>query len=161
MEHSPIAFTSGEVSKYYAARVPHLKQRRTAEWRGPCPLHHGKHHNFAVEFGTGRWFCHSQCRRGGTLIDLEMALTGADFRAALAAVHAVVGRPMPERVRMTREEWRAIREGREREERERCEAEYFAGAAILLLEGELDVFRSTPQNVECGPIFSTRFGMIR
>ena len=29
-----IQFTLGEVSTYYAARVPHLKQRRAAEWRG-------------------------------------------------------------------------------------------------------------------------------
>ena len=37
MADSAITFTSGEVSTYYAARVPHLKQRRAAEWRGACP----------------------------------------------------------------------------------------------------------------------------
>ena len=44
-----IQFTPGEVSTYYAARVPHLKQRRAAEWRGACPIHHGKNDNFAVD----------------------------------------------------------------------------------------------------------------
>ncbi len=67
-----------------------------------------------------------------------MALTGTDFRTALAAVYAILGRPMPARARMTREEWRVVREGQEREERERSEAEHFAGAALLLLEDQLE-----------------------
>jgi hypothetical protein len=49
-----IAFTPGEVASYYAARVPYLKQRRAAEWRGACLIHHGKNDNFAVEPDTGR-----------------------------------------------------------------------------------------------------------
>jgi len=59
-----ITLTPGEVSRYYAARVPHLKQRRATEWRGPCPIHHGKDDNFAVEPSSGLWFCHSSCGRG-------------------------------------------------------------------------------------------------
>lgn len=138
MAESAITFASGEVSIYYAARVPYLKQRRASEWRGPCPIHHGKDANFAVVPATGLWYCHSQCGRGGDLLDFEMSMTGADFKAALAAVHAILGRPMPARARMTSQEWRAAREAGEREERDRCEAGYFAGAAILLLEGELE-----------------------
>ena len=79
MADSAITFTSGEVSTYYAARVPHLKQRRAAEWRGACPIHHGNDDNFAVEPATGRWCCHSTCGRGGDILDLEEALTGGDF----------------------------------------------------------------------------------
>jgi hypothetical protein len=39
------------------------------------------------------WYCHSQCGRGGSLFDLEMALTGADFHSAANEVRRIVGRP--------------------------------------------------------------------
>jgi putative DNA primase/helicase len=92
----PITFTLGEVSTYYAARVPHLKQRRAAEWRGACPIHHGKNDNFAVDPVTGRWFCHSTCGRGGDLLELEAALTGGGFPTRKAEVFRLVGRIEPE-----------------------------------------------------------------
>jgi putative DNA primase/helicase len=87
-----IAFTDAEISAYCAARVPHLTQRRAAEWRSACPIHHGKNDSFAVDAATGRWFCHSTCGRGGDICDLEMALTGADFKTAKAAIFGIVGR---------------------------------------------------------------------
>lgn len=96
MRDSPIRFTPAEVSSYYAARVPHLKQRRAAEWRGPCPIHDGKDDNFAVEPATGRWFCHSTCGRGGDILELEEALTGGDFPTWKAEVFRLVGRIEPE-----------------------------------------------------------------
>jgi hypothetical protein len=83
-----ITFTSGEASSYYAARVPHLKQRRAAEWRGACPVHHGKNDSFAVDPATGRWFCHSTCGRGGDILELEEALSGGDF--PMAGIRALV-----------------------------------------------------------------------
>ncbi|MCE5308532.1 MAG: DUF3987 domain-containing protein [Acidobacteriales bacterium] len=92
MADSAITFTSGEVSAYYAARVPHLKQRRAAEWRGACPIHHGKNDNFAVDPNSGRWFCHSACGRGGDILELEAALTGGDFSTRKAEVFRLVGR---------------------------------------------------------------------
>ncbi len=92
MEDSRLAFTPGEVSTYCAARLPQLKQRRAQEWRGPCPIHKGKRDSFAVDASTGQWFCHSACGRGGDICDLEMALSGVDFKAAKAAIHAIVGR---------------------------------------------------------------------
>ena len=55
MADSAITFTAGEVSTYFALRVPQLNQRRATEWRGPCPIHHGKNDNFAVEANTGRY----------------------------------------------------------------------------------------------------------
>src|ERR1022692_1898336 len=91
-----ITFTSGEVSTYYAARVPHLKQRRAAEWRGACPIHHGKNDNFAVDPATGRWFCRSTCGRGGDILELEEALTGGDFPTRKAEAFRLVGRIEPE-----------------------------------------------------------------
>jgi putative DNA primase/helicase len=92
MVESAISFTSEEVATYYAARVPHLQQRRAAEWRGACPIHHGKNDNFAVEPGSGRWFCHSTCGRGGDILELEAALSGGDFPTRKAAIFSLVGR---------------------------------------------------------------------
>jgi len=87
-----IAFTRGEISAYYAARSPNVPQTQAGEWRGPCPIHKGKRDSFAVEAATGRWFCHSGCGRGGDMIELEMALTGADFKAAKAAIYGIIAR---------------------------------------------------------------------
>ncbi len=91
-----VQFTPGEVSTYYAARVPHLKQRRAREWRGACPIHQGKNENFAVEPDTGRWFCHSTCGRGGDILELEAALSGGDFPTRKAEVFRLVGRIEPD-----------------------------------------------------------------
>ena len=96
MTDSVITFTSGEVSIYYTARVPHLQQRRAAEWRSACPIHHGMNDSFAVEPDTGRWFCHSTCGRGGDILELEAALTGGDFPTRKAEVFQLVGRIEPE-----------------------------------------------------------------
>ena len=96
MADSAITFTSGEVSTYYAACVPQLKQRRAAEWRGPCPIHQGKNDSFAVDPATGHWFCHSTCGRGGDILELEAELVGGDFPTRKAEVFRLVGRVEPE-----------------------------------------------------------------
>lgn len=101
MADSAITFALSEVSAYYAVRVPHLKQRRAAEWRGACPIHHGKNENFAVDPATGRWFCHSTCGRGGDMLELEAVLTGGDFPTRKAEVFRLVGRIEPEYGRNT------------------------------------------------------------
>lgn len=90
---SNISFVPSEVSIYYAARVPYLKQRRAPEWRGPCPVHHGTGDNFAASAATGEAFCHSQCGRGWDILALEQALTDADFKTAKAEVFRIIGRP--------------------------------------------------------------------
>jgi putative DNA primase/helicase len=95
MANSAITFTSGDVSAYYAARVPNLQQRRAAEWRGACPIHHGKDDNFAVEAATGDAYCFSACNDGWDMIGLEMALNGTDFKTARAEVFRLVGRIEP------------------------------------------------------------------
>jgi DNA primase len=92
MMASLISFTTSEVSKYYAARIPSLKQRRAAEWRGPCVIHDGIDDNFAVNAETGQAYCHSQCARGWDIIGFEQALSGADFKTAKAEVFSIVGR---------------------------------------------------------------------
>ena len=93
---SAITFNQDEVAHYYMVRLPHLKQRHGAEWRGACPIHKGDRDSFAVESDTGRWSCFSRCGRGGDVIELEKALTGADFKTAKAEVFNIVGRrPTP------------------------------------------------------------------
>ena len=85
-------FTTAEIAAYYADRVPDLKQAGAGQWRGPCPIHYGNDANFAVDVETGRWYCHSQCGRGGSIIKLEMELTGAEFTQAQEEVLRIVGR---------------------------------------------------------------------
>jgi DNA primase len=94
-------FRTSEISRFYAARVPDLRQTDASQWRGSCPIHHGRDDNFAVEAATGRWFCHSQCGRGGGIIALEMELSGTDFTRAKAEVYRLIGRT-PERARRRR-----------------------------------------------------------
>jgi putative DNA primase/helicase len=86
-------FSPSEISAYYAARLPKLQQRGH-EWRGPCPIHNGTGDNFSVNAKTGMWCCHSQCGRGGSMFDLEMALTNTEFVVAANEVRRIVGRPV-------------------------------------------------------------------
>ncbi len=90
--HSHSELSPAEVSRYYAVRHPDLPQRGS-EWRARCIIHNGKDPNFSVNAETGLWCCHSQCNRGGSVYDLEMALTNADFPTAAREVRRIVGRP--------------------------------------------------------------------
>jgi hypothetical protein len=144
MFRNRITFTAAEVVAYYRTRLPKLSQRGR-QWRGVCALHRGKRFSFSVNPETGCWYCFADCGRGGSLIDFEMMLTGADFMTALAAVFAIVGRAMPERARMTRDEWQAAQEARERENQERLEALYFADAAVIMAEDLLEQLGSCDQ----------------
>jgi P4 family phage/plasmid primase-like protien len=89
--HSHGDLTPFEISEYYRARMPNLDQRGS-EWRAGCPIHNGKDPNFAVNAENGLWMCHSQCGRGGSIYDLEMALTGAEFPEAAREVRRIIGR---------------------------------------------------------------------
>jgi putative DNA primase/helicase len=90
--HSHGDLTPSEVSFYYSIRTPDLPQRGT-EWRARCPIHQGDGLNFSVNAETGMWMCHSQCGRGGSIYDLEMALSSADFPDAAREVRRIIGRP--------------------------------------------------------------------
>src|SRR5271156_56880 len=98
-------FTHAEIAAYYAVRVPNVKQNASGQWRGPCPIHRGTRHSFAVSPGTGQWYCHSQCDRGGSIIKLEMAITRAAFKTAKAKVYQVIGR---KNERAGHGEWRTV-----------------------------------------------------
>jgi len=87
-----IEFNPSEISYYYARRVPSLRQGKTKEWRGPCPVHHGDLDSFAVDSTTGLAHCHSTCGRGWDIVSLEQKLTGKDFAAAKAEVFALLGK---------------------------------------------------------------------
>jgi DNA primase len=86
------SFGPRDVATYYRVRVPTLRQSHAIEWRSRCPIHQGCGDNFAVKSTDGAWFCHSKCGRGGSMLDLEMALTGLDFMAAKSGVLKIVGR---------------------------------------------------------------------
>jgi len=74
--------------------MPRLEQRGS-EWRAGWPIHNGKDPNFSVNAETGLWMCHSLSGRGGSVYDLEMALSSADFPDAAREVRRIVGRPDP------------------------------------------------------------------
>src|SRR5262245_52683059 len=88
-----MTFESGEVHKYYAARVPRLRITNQREWRGPCPIHQGTNPNFAVNAETGLAQCRSTCGRGWDMIALEMEISGLDFARAKENVFDIIGRP--------------------------------------------------------------------
>lgn len=54
--------------------------------RCACPIHHGKDANMAVK---ERWFRCYRCGKSGTVIDLQMALSGADFQQAIQELDAM------------------------------------------------------------------------
>lgn len=55
-----------------------VKARR--DGRCPCPIHHGKNPNMAVK---DKWFRCYRCGASGTVVDLQMALSGSDFASAV------------------------------------------------------------------------------
>jgi hypothetical protein len=131
-----IELAPGEVAQYYAMRVPELRQRGK-RWRGRCPIHRGKRDSFSVDPETGLWRCWSDCGRGGNIIALEIALTGAAWREAVAEVERIIGRVLLD-LPATRTERRVFAERRERELREIRAAEFFRIAAISVAEQILE-----------------------
>jgi len=77
--------SASDVERHVRVRIPKAK-RQGAEWRAPCPIHKGQRDSFAVSVETGEWYCHSRCGRGGSLFDLEMELTGCDYRTAVERI---------------------------------------------------------------------------
>jgi hypothetical protein len=91
----PITLTRAEVSTYFRARMPGMRQTSAKEWRAGCPVHEGEDPNFAVEAATGFSRCFSTCDRGWDIIGLEQELTGAGFKEARDTVFSIIGRPLP------------------------------------------------------------------
>ena len=71
--------------------VPMLLNHYGVRIRGgrcACPIHHGKDANMAVK---DRWFRCFRCGASGTVIDLQMALSGSDFGCAVRELDALFG----------------------------------------------------------------------
>ena len=83
-------FTPAEIACYYSVRAPQIRQIGR-EWRGPCPFHNGVRDSFAINPETGEWFCHSECRCGGSLLDFECRHSGKPFAEAACEVRAILG----------------------------------------------------------------------
>ena len=128
--------SASEIAVYYSSRVPDLAQRGK-RWRGRCPIHRGKGNNFSVDPDTGLWRCWSSCGRGGDIISLDMELTGAAWRGAVAEVEHIVGRVLLDRP-PSRVERRLMAEQRERQSLEVRDAEFFRIAAGELAEQILE-----------------------
>jgi 5S rRNA maturation endonuclease (ribonuclease M5) len=86
-------FTSSEVASYYRTRFPDLKQAGP-EWRGPCPVHQGDDANFAVNPENGLAYCHSQCGRGWSILQLEQEVSGRHWKECRQEIYSIVGRPI-------------------------------------------------------------------
>ena len=65
-----------------------------AEWRGPCPVHQGDDANFAVNPENGLAYCHSQCGRGWSILQLEQTISGRRWKECRDDVNVIVGRPV-------------------------------------------------------------------
>jgi len=92
-----IHFSEHEIARYYEARIPNKLHRQGKELRAPCPIHHGTRESFAIDLETGRWYCHSQCGRGGSIFDFEREITGVNGQSARDAVFQLAGHIEPER----------------------------------------------------------------
>ena len=137
--------TPSEVRNYYLERVPWIRSSRGIQWRGPCPLHHStnkKSVSFVINPTNGFWNCKSQCGRGGDIISLEMELTGVNFITALSQIYNILGKPVPERHQLTREEYISFRDTKLAAEKEQSDSDNFAIAAIALAEEVLSVLDS-------------------
>ena len=70
----------GKYDEFYSQYV---KLRRVGrDLRGPCPIHKGDRANFTA-YDNGRWYCFSECGRGGDVIDFIQDVEGVDFVGAL------------------------------------------------------------------------------
>jgi AAA domain/CHC2 zinc finger len=74
--------------RLYEHRVMDLK-RQGDGWIGHCPLHNDRHPSLHIDRRGGVlvFYCHP-CETGGTVIDLEMRLSGSDEKAAIAKLKA-------------------------------------------------------------------------
>lgn len=132
-----IQFSSSEIATYYGIRVPVLRQRRANRWRGKCPIHGGRNLNFSVNAQSGQWFCFSQCGRGGDIIKLEQALTGASWRDAVAEIEHIIGRPILDQL-VRGADPRALAQRRVEDERDHRDAEAWRLATECLVELSLE-----------------------
>lgn len=86
-----------EVADLVAIIGESVELRRTgADWRGPCPFHHGKDRNFAVIPRKGIYHCFV-CHASGTVFDWFMQRFGMDYPSAVREAARRAGVVVPER----------------------------------------------------------------
>jgi putative DNA primase/helicase len=76
-----IQISPAQVEQWRRQHLPKFA-RHGEEWRGPCPVHQGKRESFALNAKTGQAFCHSECNRGWSLVELHAELTGCTLAEA-------------------------------------------------------------------------------
>lgn len=92
--------TAGEVQTYLRTMFPDWNLRRR-QLHVPCPIHQGVRDSFSMNTETGQWKCHSECDRGGDLVDLEMELGFAsDEKEAIKRIEEIVGTTFVQQQRM-------------------------------------------------------------
>ena len=134
------ALSSGEISRYYATRMPKLVQRGRW-WRGACPVHSGKGDSFSVAPETGRYRCF-KCGANGDVVDLEMRLAGARFPQARNSVFGTIGRPVPQTRERSPEETYLWIEQQQRAQRDQRDADHWLHAVNTYGEAALEVMAS-------------------
>lgn len=90
-----------------------------------------------VDSATGLWRCWSDCGRGGDIIALEIALTGAAWFDAVEEIERIIGRPLLNRP-TSQVERRALADNLARDRREMQNAEFWRTGARCMAEQILD-----------------------
>jgi hypothetical protein len=88
---SKLPLNPTEIAAYYRERAPKVAHTG-AEWRGPCPIHDGTDDNFTVNPNTGMAYCHSQCGKGWSIMQLENAVSGKSWKECRRDINEIVGR---------------------------------------------------------------------
>lgn len=84
-------FSSAEIRSYF--RLVAGDPDKSGRYR--CPIHGGEDYNLSLDVEKQEWYCHSQCRAGGGIYKMEMALSGKGFKEAKAKVLNTIGRDFP------------------------------------------------------------------
>ena len=100
MSHLP--YSPSEIASYYRERAPKVSQTGP-EWRGPCPVHGGADDNFTVNPDSGLAYCHSQCGKGWSILQMENELSGKQWKECRHDINEIVGRPNSEQ-----NKWREV-----------------------------------------------------
>lgn len=119
-----------EVADALGIRLDPSRRRGVASWRN------GEHFSVSLSDNKGTWFDHA-ANEGGGVLDLVARVTGHDRRASLEWLASYAGVQI-ERRSLSPEEQKAVARERIESKRIRREAEYFADAAMLMAERELE-----------------------
>jgi len=92
MNGSSVAFTPGQIHRYYQQHFPKLQPSRKGECFALCPFHKDRNPSLSVNLNTGLWYCHG-CRVGGDLVTFEQRMHGGDHSETWKRVREFLGLP--------------------------------------------------------------------